>query len=112
MKYRNLKFSKGINPHISGEEFHEPSRWSPPGSEGFWSKFSGWEPLMKIHHVYLHGKPSVVGEICDMSDYPDMAASGDWSGIRDTSREQLLEMMKVADAWMQKKNQTYPWLKA
>lgn len=55
------------------------------GSEG---GFSAWAILAAIQGLTDWTRPSVAG----MSDYPDMAMGGDWSGIRDTDDGKLWAM--------------------
>lgn len=43
--------------------------------------FMAWLPLSAIHHMLDWCSP----EIASMTDYPEMAAVGDWSGVRDSS---------------------------
>jgi len=53
--------------------------------------FSAWLPLSAISSLDWS-----TSEFADLSDYPDMALSGDWSGIRDTCPEGIWEMFEVA----------------
>lgn len=45
--------------------------------------FSSWLPLHAIRELTEWTRD----EIADMSDYPEMVAHGDWSGIRDSRPE-------------------------
>jgi hypothetical protein len=44
-------------------------------------KFSGWLPLSYIHELGAW----TTARLAAMTDYPEMARSGDWSGVRDSS---------------------------
>lgn len=52
-------------------------------SEG-WG-ISAWLPLAAISELLNWTK----AEVANMTDYPDMARDGDWSGVRDTEDEKL-----------------------
>lgn len=47
--------------------------------------FSAWLPLLAIKELTVW--PSE--EIANLTDYPDMAMAGDWSGVRDTDRDRI-----------------------
>lgn len=46
---------------------------------------SAWLPLAFIKHMMVWTMP----EVAQMSDYPEMTISGDWSGIRDTVKDKV-----------------------
>lgn len=50
--------------------------------------FDAWLPLLAIRELTNWCSP----DIADMTDYPCMAAEGDWSGVRDTDRTRILEI--------------------
>ena len=45
----------------------------------------GWLPLAAIAHFVAWTDKAVA----QMTDYPEMVVAGDWSGIRDSSRESI-----------------------
>ena len=49
-------------------------------------RFSAWLPLLAIRELTDWCDP----EIAEMTDYPEMALDGDWSGVRDTNRDSIL----------------------
>ncbi len=51
--------------------------------------FSAWFPLFLIREM------TNWTELADMSDHPDMVAAGDWSGIRDSSKESIWKMFDI-----------------
>jgi hypothetical protein len=61
------------------------------GTEGDTVKFSAWLPLMAIRELTNWCSR----EIAEMTDYPEMAYEGDWSGVRDTDRETIMEIFKA-----------------
>lgn len=48
-------------------------------------KFGLWLPLAAIRELTMWTSPGIAA----MTDYPDMTASGDWSGVRDTNEDAL-----------------------
>ena len=52
-------------------------------SDGYNSR--GWLPLIVIRRTNWT-------RLAHLSDYPEMVASGDWSGIRDSSRDKIWTM--------------------
>ncbi len=103
-KYRNVKI-KGDK--ISGEE------WMIATGKGFWCNFSGCSSLMKIHLAWMNGDVETLGSIIDECDLPQMAMEGDWSGIRDSSKESVARMEKVAEDWFNKHCKgDWPWIQA
>lgn len=50
-------------------------------------KFGAWLVLAAIRNANWTGRT-----IASMTDYPSMARSGDWSGVRDTSEDKLWEI--------------------
>jgi len=48
-------------------------------------KVSGWLPLGFIRQLV----PWTSFDVAFMTDYPEMAAEGDWSGVRDSSEEKI-----------------------
>lgn len=73
---------RGAIPHHKGCEFdiHFSGEYESHGSK---YPFSAWLPLSCIRELTTW----TVREIAAMSDYPNMVATGDWSGIRDSSEE-------------------------
>lgn len=47
--------------------------------------FSAWLVLAAIRELTMWTSPAVA----EMTDYPNMAFEGDWSGVRDTNEESL-----------------------
>ena len=47
--------------------------------------FSAWLVLAAIGKLTMW----TTWEVAEMTDYPDMAMQGDWSGVRDTNEESL-----------------------
>jgi hypothetical protein len=47
------------------------------------TKFSGWLPLIYIREL------TVWPSYAHMTDYPEMVAEGDWSGVRDSENEKI-----------------------
>ena len=54
-------------------------------------RFEAWLPLIAIRELTNWCS----WEIAEMTDYPEMAHSGDWSGVRDTDRESILEIFNA-----------------
>lgn len=52
-----------------------------------WYSFSAWLPLYVIRELNWI-------QFADMSDYPEMVREGDWSGIRDSSKEKIWAMFE------------------
>ena len=52
---------------------------------------SGWLPLAAIYHFLTWP----CKEIANLCDYPDMAKAGDWSGIRDSSRDTIWKIFDL-----------------
>lgn len=52
--------------------------------------FGGWLPLLAVKHLLLWSARNVA----EMTDYPEMAMDGDWSGVRDTSSEKIKAIYK------------------
>jgi hypothetical protein len=48
-------------------------------------KFRAWLVLAAIRELTMWTSPS----ISDLTDYPNMAYEGDWSGVRDTNEDSL-----------------------
>ena len=46
---------------------------------------AAWLPLLAIRNLTLWTLPT----IADMTDYPEMAVGGDWSAVRDSTREKI-----------------------
>ncbi len=51
-------------------------------------RMSAWLPLLAIREFVLWTHPLVA----ERSEYPGMAMEGDWSGIRDSSAEQIWDI--------------------
>lgn len=47
--------------------------------------FSAWLPLLAIRELVLWTS----SEVASLTDYPDMCEQGDWSGVRDTEKENI-----------------------
>ena len=47
--------------------------------------YSAWLPLMAIRSLVNWCSP----DVAEMTDYPEMAMEGDWSGVRDTDKDKL-----------------------
>jgi len=61
------------------------------GNKGDTVRFSAWLPLLAIRELTNWCS----WEIAEMTDYPDMAHDGDWSGVRDTDRESILAIFNA-----------------
>jgi hypothetical protein len=61
------------------------------GKEGHTCRFSAWLPLLAIRELTNWCS----WEIAEMTDYPEMAHDGDWSGVRDTNRESIMEIFNT-----------------
>ena len=48
-------------------------------------RFSAWLPLLAIRELTDWCEP----QVASMTDYPEMAMAGDWSGVRDTNRDSI-----------------------
>lgn len=51
-------------------------------------RFEAWLPLSAISELTDWTSP----KIANKTDYPGMARSGDWSGVRDTNRETIFDI--------------------
>lgn len=47
--------------------------------------FSAWLPLMAIRELTVWPSEEIAG----CTDYPDMVMEGDWSGVRDSSKDSI-----------------------
>lgn len=58
---------------------------------------SAWLPLSFIKHMMVWTHP----DCAELSDYPSMVVSGDWSGIRDSSKEVIWRIFEhgMAGYW-------------
>jgi len=56
----------------------------------FTTNFSGWLPLASISEMIYWTHP----DIARMTDHPIMARQGDWSGVRDSSRSAIYQILK------------------
>lgn len=54
--------------------------------------FSGWLPLAFIQELVVWTAP----QVAELSDHPDMARAGDWSGIRDSSHQAIWRIFRRA----------------
>jgi hypothetical protein len=54
-------------------------------------KFSLWLPKAAIRSLVDWTRP----EVASMTDHPEMAMEGDWSGVRDTDEEKLWEIFRI-----------------
>jgi hypothetical protein len=61
------------------------------GTKGDTCRFSAWLPLLAIRELTNWCSWDIAG----MTDYPEMAHSGDWSGVRDTDRDTLMEIFNT-----------------
>ena len=57
------------------------------------TKYFAWAPLLAIRELLCWTDPA----IARMSDYPEMVEDGDWSGIRDSSKETI---WRIFDHWV------------
>jgi hypothetical protein len=75
------EFDFGMEGEITGNSYK-------PGEKMTYG-FSGWFPLAVI-------RASLWPSYAEMSDYPEMVESGDWSGIRDSEPETIWAIFEVA----------------
>lgn len=73
----------------SAEPLKETKMEVGGGTEPTIAKMSAWLPLALI-------RASNWPKFSGLSDYPDMVAAGDWSGIRDSSKETIFEILPYA----------------
>lgn len=65
--------------------------YKPEGHKGEGYRFSAWLPLLAIRERINWCAP----EVARMTDHPEMTQAGDWSGVRDTDRERILEIFEA-----------------
>jgi hypothetical protein len=53
--------------------------------------FAAWLPLASINYLVDWTNP----RIAILTDYPEMAMSGDWSGVRDSSEEKIWKIFNT-----------------
>jgi hypothetical protein len=80
------KSSRPFDVGFSGE-MTEPRH---AGAKPFIYSYQAWLPLAIVRSTNWHVR------YADMSDYPKMVTSGDWSGIRDSSPEAHWDMFDHA----------------
>jgi len=56
---------------------------------------SSWLPLAAIRVTQPFATEQEWEAICALSDFPDMAAEGDWSAFRDSSKESVWQMFEI-----------------
>lgn len=78
------KTARAFDLEIEGEAPSLLDKKAPP------FPFSAWLPLYVIRE-YLNWTDD---DIAEMTSYPEMVMSGDWSGIRDSSTSQIWEIFK------------------
>ena len=70
---------------VSRKSDREYDRHIEGNSKRMGGSFSAWLVLAAIRELTMWTSWNVT----EMTDYPDMAMEGDWSGVRDTNEESL-----------------------
>lgn len=90
---RVFRSDVSVEPRSSNRPFDFKYTVAP--SKTMPANMVSWLPLAAIRVAQPLATEIEWDAICELSDYPEMAESGDWSAFRDSSKESVWQMFEI-----------------